>query len=46
MRSQRHLHDGETEGWFPDDSAKRFEAYHWHVVHGSTVTVEAVKKRS
>lgn len=25
--------DGETKGWFTDDTAKRFEAYHWHVVH-------------
>lgn len=25
--------DGETEGWFTDDTAKRFEAYHWHVIH-------------
>ncbi|AVR05369.1 transketolase [Pluralibacter gergoviae] len=25
--------DGETDGWFTDDTAKRFEAYHWHVVH-------------
>ncbi|EOL8941245.1 transketolase [Cronobacter dublinensis] len=25
--------DGEIEGWFTDDTAKRFEAYHWHVVH-------------
>jgi transketolase len=25
--------DGHTEGWFTDDTAKRFEAYHWHVVH-------------
>ncbi|MFI3038498.1 transketolase [Atlantibacter hermannii] len=24
--------DGETEGWFSDDTAKRFEAYHWHVI--------------
>jgi len=24
--------DGETEGWFTDDTAKRFEAYHWHVI--------------
>ena len=24
--------DGETDGWFTDDTAKRFEAYHWHVV--------------
>ncbi|HEY1847174.1 MAG TPA: transketolase [Buttiauxella sp.] len=25
--------DGETKGWFTDDTAKRFEAYRWHVVH-------------
>ncbi|MEO3991782.1 transketolase [Pseudocitrobacter cyperus] len=25
--------DGETKGWFTDDTAKRFEAYHWHVIH-------------
>jgi len=26
--------DGENEGWFTDDTAKRFEAYHWwHVIH-------------
>ncbi|MCW1875368.1 transketolase [Erwinia sp. INIA-01] len=24
--------DGETDGWFTDDTAKRFEAYHWHVI--------------
>ncbi|WP_227370719.1 transketolase [Halomonas sp. M20] len=24
--------DGETKGWFTDDTAKRFEAYGWHVV--------------
>jgi transketolase len=24
--------DGETEGWFTDDTAKRFRAYGWHVV--------------
>ncbi len=24
--------DGETEGWFTDDTAKRFEAYNWHVI--------------
>ncbi len=23
--------DGETKGWFTDDTAKRFEAYGWHV---------------
>lgn len=26
--------DGEVEGWFTDDTAKRFEAYGWHVVRG------------
>ena len=24
--------DGKVSGWFSDDTAKRFEAYHWHVV--------------
>ncbi|PHR63689.1 MAG: transketolase [Idiomarina sp.] len=24
--------DGEVEGWFTDDTAKRFEAYNWHVI--------------
>src|SRR5690554_2732850 len=24
--------DGEVEGWFTDDTARRFEAYGWHVV--------------
>ncbi|OON39511.1 transketolase [Izhakiella australiensis] len=26
--------DGHTEGWFTDDTAKRFESYHWHVIRG------------
>ncbi|PXW45214.1 transketolase [Klebsiella oxytoca] len=26
--------DGYVEGWFTDDTAKRFEAYGWHVVRG------------
>ena len=26
--------DGEVEGWFTDDTPKRFEAYGWHVVAG------------
>ncbi len=26
--------DGEVKGWFTDDTAKRFEAYGWHVVRG------------
>jgi len=25
--------DGHVEGWFTDDTPKRFEAYKWHVVH-------------
>jgi len=24
--------DGEVEGWFTDDTPKRFEAYHWQVI--------------
>ena len=24
--------DGQVEGWFTDDTAKRFEAYGWHVI--------------
>ncbi len=26
--------DGKTEGWFTDDTPRRFEAYGWHVVRG------------
>ncbi|XEH50260.1 transketolase [Edwardsiella tarda] len=26
--------DGHVDGWFTDDTAKRFEAYGWHVVRG------------
>lgn len=26
--------DGEVEGWFTDDTAKRFESYGWHVISG------------
>lgn len=26
--------DGEVEGWFTDDTAKRFESYGWHVITG------------
>ncbi|OAT17210.1 transketolase [Buttiauxella noackiae ATCC 51607] len=37
--------DGETKGWFTDDTAKRFEAYHWHVVNEiDGHDPEAVKK--
>lgn len=24
--------DGDVQGWFTDDTPKRFEAYHWHVI--------------
>jgi transketolase len=24
--------DGKVDGWFRDDTAKRFEGYHWHVI--------------
>ncbi|WBU50638.1 transketolase [Kosakonia pseudosacchari] len=37
--------DGETEGWFTDDTAKRFEAYNWHVIGDiDGHSPEAVKK--
>ena len=26
--------DGDTDGWFTDDTPKRFEAYGWHVIRG------------
>jgi transketolase len=26
--------DGEVDGWFKDDTPKRFEAYGWHVISG------------
>jgi transketolase len=26
--------DGKVQGWFTDDTPKRFEGYHWHVVPG------------
>jgi len=37
--------DGHVEGWFTDDTAKRFEAYGWHVVRDvDGHDPEAVKK--
>ncbi|MEM6161803.1 transketolase [Erwinia sp. P6884] len=41
--------DGETEGWFTDDTAKRFEAYNWHVVneidgHDAEAVSRAIKE--
>ncbi|MFT5692216.1 MAG: transketolase [Oceanicoccus sp.] len=40
--------DGEVEGWFTDDTPKRFESYGWHVVanvdgHDSNAISEAIK---
>ena len=31
--------DGHVEGWFTDDTPKRFEAYGWQVIRMSTATV-------
>ena len=37
--------DGHVEGWFTDDTAKRFEAYGWHVVRDvDGHDAESVKK--
>ncbi|PKH21719.1 transketolase [Enterobacterales bacterium CwR94] len=41
--------DGEVEGWFTDDTAQRFEAYHWHVIrdvdgHDSEAISKAIKE--
>ena len=37
--------DGHVEGWFTDDTPKRFEAYGWHVVRGvDGHDPEAIKK--
>ncbi|PWI31966.1 transketolase [Vibrio albus] len=40
--------DGEVEGWFADDTPKRFEAYGWHVIpavdgHDPEAINEAIK---
>ncbi|MEO7557942.1 MAG: transketolase [Gammaproteobacteria bacterium] len=41
--------DGHVEGWFTDDTPKRFEAYGWHVVpdvdgHNSEALLKAVRE--
>ncbi|MFK8259999.1 transketolase [Erwinia sp. AnSW2-5] len=41
--------DGEVEGWFTDDTAQRFEAYHWHVIrdidgHNPDAIANAIKE--
>jgi len=40
--------DGEVEGWFTDDTAKRFESYGWHVInkvdgHDSAAITDAIE---
>src|SRR3990167_4705241 len=40
--------DGEVEHWFTDDTAKRFQAYHWHVIgpidgHSPQAIEQAIK---
>jgi len=36
--------DGEVDGWFTDDTAKRFEAYGWHVQKIDGHDAKAIKK--
>ena len=35
--------DGAVSGWFEDDTAKRFEAYNWHVIEVDGHDADAVK---
>ncbi|MDO4895696.1 transketolase [Moraxella sp.] len=36
--------DGEVEGWFSDDTAKRFEAYGWQVLHVDGHDQDAIRQ--
>ncbi len=36
--------DGEVEGWFSDDTAKRFEAYGWQVLHVDGHDQDAIRR--
>jgi len=41
--------DGEVEGWFTDDTAKRFESYNWHVIrdvdgHDASAISDAIEQ--
>lgn len=41
--------DGDVRGWFTDDTPRRFEAYHWHVVpnvdgHSADAVADAIKQ--
>ena len=35
--------DGDVKGWFEDDTAKRFEAYSWHVIEVDGHDADAIK---
>jgi transketolase len=35
--------DGEVKGWYEDDTAKRFEAYNWHVIEVDGHDADAIK---
>jgi transketolase len=35
--------DGKVSGWFEDDTAKRFEAYNWHVIEVDGHDADAIK---
>jgi transketolase len=35
--------DGKVSGWFEDDTARRFEAYNWHVIEVDGHDADAVK---
>lgn len=41
--------DGEVGGWFTDETPKRFESYHWHVIpnvdgHDSEAIIKAIQE--
>lgn len=36
--------DGHVEGWFTDDTAKRFDAYGWHVVRVDGHDADSIKR--
>jgi hypothetical protein len=43
LRRQRHLDRRRDQGWFTDDTPKRFEAYGWHVQPGIDGHVSAAR---
>lgn len=36
--------DGDTSGWFTDDTAKRFEAYNWHVIEANGHDFNSIRR--